>query len=98
MSNIQSILKQIATIVKREMDMNYRLFLFGSRAGGTNNPKADIDIGILADKPIPPTIMANIKEEVENITTLLKIDFVDFSTVSPEFRKIALKEIKEIYI
>jgi len=52
MSNIQSILKQIAMIVKKEMNTEYQLFLFGSRASGGHDSKADIDIGISADKPV----------------------------------------------
>ena len=98
MSNIQSILKQIAMIVKKEMNTEYQLFLFGSRASGGHDPKADIDIGISADKPVEAKTMVNIKEKLEQIPTLLKIDFVDFSMVSQGFRKIAMKEIKDIRI
>ena len=98
MSEIKSILKQIAMIVKKEMNTEYQLFLFGSRASGGHDSKADIDIGISADKPVEAKTMVNIKEKLEQIPTLLKIDFVDFSTVSEEFRKIAMKEKKDIRI
>jgi len=96
MSDIQSILKQIAMIVNKEMDRKYRLFLFGSRAGGDYHPKADIDIGILPDQPIDPRKLADIREKIENIPTLLRIDFVDFSSVGQDFRKIAMEKTKDI--
>ena len=96
--NIQTILDHIAEIVRREMEGNYRLFLFGSRASDGHDPKADIDIGIIAVKPDEAKIMVSIKERLEQIPTLLKIDFVDFSMVSQEFRKIAMKEKKDIRI
>ena len=96
--NIQTILDHIAEIVRREMAGNYRLFLFGSRTSDGHDSKADIDIGISADKPVEAKTMVNIKEGLEQIPTLLKIDFVDFSMVSQEFRKIAMKEKKDIRI
>jgi len=96
--NIQPLLDRIAKIVRREMEGNYQLFLFGSRAGGGYDPKADIDIGIIADKPVEAKTMVNIKEALEQIPTLLKIDFVDFSMVSQGFRKIAMKDKKDIRI
>jgi len=93
--NIQPILDRIAEIVWREMEENYRLFLFGSRASDGHDSKADIDIGIIADKPVEAKTMVSIKEKLEQIPTLLKIDFVDFSSVSHDFRKIAMKKTKE---
>ncbi len=97
MSSIQSIVLKVAMIVKREMDIKYRLFLFGSwSVEGAHHPKADIDIDILADQPIDPIKLVNIREEIDRIPTLLKIDFVDFSSVSREFRQIAMKKTKNI--
>ncbi len=96
MPDIQSIVLKIAGIVKKEVDMKYRLFIFGSRVEDAPHPKADIDIGILANQPIDPIKLANIREEIERIPTLLKIDFVDFSSVSREFRQVAMKKTKDI--
>ena len=96
MLDIQSIVLKIAEIVKREMDVKHRLFLFGSRVEDAHHPRADIDIGILADQPINPVTLANIREEIDRIPTFLKIDFVDFSSVSLEFRQIAMQKIKDI--
>ena len=96
--NIHPIIDRIAEIVRREMKGNYRLFLFGSRASGGNYPKADIDIGIIGVKPVEAKTMVSIKESLEQIPTLLKIDFVDFSSVSQDFRKIAMQKTKDINI
>ena len=96
MPDIQTIVLKIAEIVKREVDVKYRMFLFGSRVDDSHHPKADIDIGILADQPIDSKKFANIREEIDRIPTLLKIDFVDFSSVSREFRQIALQKTRDI--
>lgn len=79
-----------------ELNCNYRLFLFGSRAAGIHDEKSDIDIGIIANTPIKEKHMLVIQERIERIPTLLKIDFVDFNSVGDEFKKIALKHTLEI--
>ena len=78
------------------MDCDYRLFLFGSRVKDYFHEKSDIDIGILSEKPLDAIQLFSIKEKIDEIPTLLKIDFVDFSVVSEDFRTVALKQTKEI--
>ena len=96
MLETKAIIRSVAGIVKKEVDVEYRLFLFGSRAENAHHPKADIDIGILSDKSIDPIRLSNIREEIDRIPTLLKIDFVDFSSVSQEFKQIAMEKTKNI--
>lgn len=96
--DIDEILRQAAVIVAGEMDCNYRLFLFGSRAF-PDMPcceKSDIDIGIISESPITGKQSQKIMEELEQIPTLLKIDFVDFNTLDHEFKKIALEHTRDI--
>jgi len=92
----KKIILNVAEIVVGELDGSYRLFLFGSRAAGIHEEKSDIDIGILSDTPITGKQMLMIQEKLEQIPTLLKIDFVDFNSVGDEFKKIALKHTQEI--
>lgn len=73
-----------------------KLFFFGSRVHGRANERSDIDVGILADKPIPARIWLEIQDAVEELPVLYKVDVVDFARVSPEFREMALEEIEEI--
>ena len=86
----KEIIKQAARIVAEELDVSYKLFLFGSRAEDVHDEKSDIDIGIIPDSQITAEQLLNIQEKLERIPTLLKIDFVDFSTASDEFKKTAL--------
>lgn len=89
--SIDKILSDIKSIVSTKVKNNYQLYLFGSRTNGYGHEKSDIDIGILSKNQIPLSIMTEIRDNLENINTLLKIDFVDISTVSKDFRKIAMK-------
>ena len=93
---INLILGAVAMIVKENVEGEYQLFLFGSRATGAHDDKADIDVGILPEKSLMPVQIQNIKDKIFEIPTLLKIDFIDFSMVSDDFKSVALKNIQEI--
>jgi predicted nucleotidyltransferase len=72
------------------------VFFFGSRVRGDNFERADIDLGIEGPEEVSARIMLEIKEELENIRMLYKIDLVDFKTVSEKFKKEALKYIEYV--
>lgn len=74
----------------------YRLFFFGSRVTGKGNEHSDIDVGIEAKKPISFRTMAKIKEDLDDLPILYKIELVDFKMVPEEFRKVALQAIELI--
>ena len=93
---INLILGAVAMIVKENVEGEYQLFLFGSRATGAHDDKADIDVGILPEKSLMPVQIQNIKDKIFEIPTLLKIDFIDFSMVSDDFKSVVLKNIQEI--
>ncbi|MBN4080867.1 nucleotidyltransferase domain-containing protein [Caldithrix abyssi] len=59
---IDEILIQIKSIVGTYVQVDYRLELFGSRANGECDPKADLDIGILVDNPIESKTLITIWE------------------------------------
>lgn len=66
--------------------MNTRLIiLFGSQVSGKNNVKSDIDVAVLADRPISLAEKASISDQVAkkmNVSSDL-IDLVDLSVASP---------------
>ena len=94
--DIIEILKEVSSIVAGELTGDYRLFLFGSRAIDLNNERSDIDIGILSDAGLTGKELASIQERLENIPTLLKIDLVDFDSVTDDFKLTALKNARNI--
>ncbi len=89
--------KEILEIVGKYLERDScRVFFFGSRVEGKGNERSDIDVGIEGLKEIPYEIMAKIKEDVENLPTLYKIDIVDFKKVSADFYEIALQNAETI--
>lgn len=87
--------EQILNIVFKYLDKDKTIvYLFGSRAEGTNGRFSDIDIGIeFSEGDVPSKEFLSIGEEVNNkVDTLLKIDVVDFNRLNNEFKNFALKE------
>jgi len=82
-------------IIGKHLDVSqYRIFFFGSRVCGGGDERSDIDIGIEGEKEIPLEVMGKIREEIEGLPILYKIDVVDFKRVSSEFRDVAMRKIE----
>ena len=87
--------KIIQQVVLRYIDpKEYYVFLFGSRAGAKEKSNSDYDIGLYGPTEISFGTIARIEGELEDYLIPQEIDFVDFSTVSAEFKEIALRKIK----
>jgi len=86
---LEKLKKDILDIVGKYLDiLEYKVFFFGSRVIGFGNERSDIDIGIEGPREIPYEIMAKIKDEIDNLPILYKIEIVDFANVSPDFYKV----------
>lgn len=84
--------KELKEIVfKHFLPYKYKVYLFGSRASGTNQPFSDYDIGILGKRKIPLSALSEIAEELDNSDIPYKVDIVDLKPASAEFRKAALE-------
>ena len=89
--------REIMDIVGKYLDLDQnRIFFFGSRVTNKGNDRSDIDVGIEGDKEISWQTMAKIKEDVENLPILYKVDIVDFKKVSPDFYDLAKRDIEMI--
>lgn len=89
--------KEIKDIIFRFLDpKKYQVFIFGSRATGKSKKYSDYDVGIWGKKSVTWNVSAKIEEALEESDLPYKVDVVDFSLVSPEFRKVAFSKIKRI--
>jgi predicted nucleotidyltransferase len=67
---------------------NQQVLAFGSRVKGTARKTSDLDLCIMSDEPISLTILGNLKDEFSLSDIPYKVDVLDWSTVSPDFRAI----------
>jgi uncharacterized protein len=89
---IRPILDRVTGIIRYHLpEQSFRILLFGSWATLTAIPTSDIDVAILGDVPVDPLTMARIREEVEGLPTLRKVDVVDLWIVEERFRQSVMK-------
>lgn len=69
-----------------------RVILFGSRARGTNQPGADIDIAIDVGEPIKLGEMARVRVTLDNLPIALEVDIVDMNNIPEELKNMILRE------
>jgi predicted nucleotidyltransferase len=89
--------EDILKILSKHLDLSkYKVFFFGSRVKGNSDERSDIDLTVEGPK-IPSHIKLEIQEELENLPTLYKIDFVDFNEVDDDFKKVAKQFVEYLY-
>ncbi len=81
-------------LAKNLHGIDYRAFIFGSQANKADLLRADIDLGILCDQPIPLTLFTKLNNAIEELPMLYKVDLVDFNNVDERFKKVALKNME----
>lgn len=99
MNREAEIKEQIADVMRRNADRlrGYRVFLFGSRATGNARPHSDFDIGVAGDAPLPLSDFFAIEDQLDDLPTLYKIDWVDFNRASPRFSEQAARQIEVLH-
>jgi predicted nucleotidyltransferase len=78
--------KILLEIIHRQLP-TCKVYLFGSRARGTHQPGADIDLALDMGKPIDFNIIASLLGEIEESNVPLMVDLVDLYTASDAFKK-----------
>lgn len=90
---------QIAEVMHRNANRlrGHRVFLFGSRATGDARLHSDFDIGVVGDEPLPLVDFYAIEDQLDDLPTLYKIDWVDFNRASARFGERAMQQVEVIH-
>lgn len=70
---------------------DYEVWVFGSRIVGKSKKYSDLDLVIITDQPLPLLTLALLKEDFSNSDLPIRVDIVDWSSLSDEFKQIILK-------
>jgi hypothetical protein len=81
--------EEVVTLLKNE---KVRIILFGSRARGDNYVSSDVDIGIIPVGQFNEKPITLLKEKIENSNIPCKVEIVNLSEVSEEFRQESMKD------
>lgn len=63
------------------------VYLFGSFATGGAHRSSDIDVAIDAAAPLPPALLSQLREELEDSRVPYRVDLVDLADADPAFRE-----------
>lgn len=86
----RQIAEQVATLARRILGAEVQVYWFGSWAEGRAVDRSDIDVGVMADGPIPVDRIGRLRGAVEDLPTLYTVDLVDLATADPALRERAL--------
>ena len=78
-------------IIKKHLP-NTKIYLFGSRARGTNTPGADIDISVDAGEKINIRTISKIKYNIEETSIPFFVDVIDLNNIEKEIKEEILKD------
>ena len=70
------------------------IWVFGSRIAGNAKKFSDLDLVIITKRPLPTLTMALLKEDFSQSDLPFKVDVLDWSTISEEFKR----HIKRQYV
>lgn len=68
------------------------VYLFGSWARGEATPCSDIDLAVESRIPLPPGLLARLRERLEESHVPYRIEVVDLREADPIFRRRVLEE------
>jgi predicted nucleotidyltransferase len=71
--------KVVEKMASRLEGRRYHLYLFGSRALGARTPRSDYDLAIWAEPPLDLATLSQIREELEDLPILQRVDLVELS-------------------
>ncbi len=92
----EELIKATVEVIKKFLP-DAVVIVYGSRAKGNFRPNSDLDVAILTDGEVPAPLMAQIREKLEELPTLVSFDLVDLSSVSEDFKNVVLKEGRIVY-
>ena len=82
--------------ILRECIPDRKVFVFGSRATGKIKPHSDLDLCILGSRPISLKKMAILKEKFSESDLPMRVDVVDWTTISPEFQAVISQHAEKL--
>lgn len=98
LSPIANVLSEITSIIEVTLpDGNLKVYLYGSWARGDALKNSDIDIAIDSGFPIELATMAKIRDAVDDVKTLRRIDLIDLRASSEKFKECIAGDMLLVY-
>lgn len=92
----EDLLETVINILKKHVP-DREVWVFGSRTGSKAKKFSDLDLAIIGEKSLNREILINLEEAFEESDLPIKVDVVDWASVSKEFQEI-IKEKHEVIL
>ena len=92
----EELIEAAVKVIKKYLP-RVRVIVFGSRAGKNFRENSDLDLALDWGKPVPSYLMEQIREELDELPTLVSFDLVDLNAVSEEFKNLILRTGRIVY-
>lgn len=79
------VIPEIRRILNGYLAPGYKLYLFGSRATGTNSENSDFDFLVDSGGRIEFGVWASIKSDIDDLATLYSVDITDKYAADADF-------------
>lgn len=79
------------TVLHTLEDEKVKVVLFGSRARNDHRNTSDVDIGLIPYGKIDERKIIKLEEQIDDLNIPYKVELVNFSHVSEDFKKESLK-------
>ncbi len=63
------------------------VYLFGSRARGPARRASDVDIAVEAHEPLPPRVLARLRDRLEESTVPYRVEILDLALAGDALRE-----------
>jgi uncharacterized protein len=87
----------VTDILRTILPANAEVYVFGSRARGTDKRAADLDLAIDAATPLDKSIMYRLADAFEESDLPYRVDLVDLNNTSATFRAIIEKDMRPLW-
>ena len=88
--------ESIVRIIRSRLGPDFRVLLFGSWAKARSVTTSDIDIAIDGKQKVDDIIMASIRDEIDSLPTLRKVDLIDLHDADGKLKETILAEGREL--
>lgn len=88
-----AVLDRVRELVTTSLESyDVRVYLFGSHATGAVHAASDVDVAVDVAGPLPPGVLARLREALEESTIPCRVEVVDLRDADAEFRERVLRE------
>ncbi len=89
-------LEQVKAILARRVPL-CEVRAFGSRVSGQAKPWSDLDLAVMTTSRLPFEVLAALRYDFEESDLPFPVDVVDYSSVSPQLRRVIARSSTLIY-